>query len=78
MNDGLPDQSSTKGCGIVEGFHRDDLIAPILERRPGQRGEWLLPAEPPVKGQRVKVQVITDTGAWGILRGASMKSAPGS
>lgn len=55
-------------CGIVEGFHRDNLIESILARRPEQRGEWLLPGQPPADGQRVKVQVITED-AWGILTG---------
>ena len=69
MNNAPSDRGSTKGCGIVEGFHRDNLVALILERRPEQRGEWLLPGEPPLTGQRVKVQVITEAGAWGILTG---------
>ena len=68
MNDALPDHGSTKGCGIVQGFHRDDSVALILQRRPEQRDEWLKPGEPPVKGQRVKVQVMT-ADAWGILTG---------
>ncbi len=67
MDDALPDNGSI-GCGIVQGFHRDDSVALILQRRPEQRDEWLKPGAPPVKGQRVKVQVIT-ADAWGILTG---------
>ena len=59
---------TTTCCGIVEGFHRDDLTEHILARRPEQRGEWLVPGHPPLEGQRVKVQVITES-AWGILTG---------
>ena len=69
MPDSLPDHGSTIGCGIVEGFHRHTVVPQILKQRPDQRGGWLLPGEPPVTGQRVKVQVWMDTGAWGILTG---------
>lgn len=64
----MKDQGSI-GCGFVQGFHLHTIVPSILERRPQQRGEWLLPGEPPVVGQRVKVQVNTDTSAWGILTG---------
>jgi|GEM_PF-3725518 len=67
MNDAQSDHGSI-GCGIVQGFHRDDFIALILQRRPEQRDEWLRPGVPPVKGHRVKVQVTT-ADTWGILTG---------
>ncbi len=67
---------TTTCCGIVEGFHRDDLVRHILTRRPEQLGEWLAPGQPPAEGQRVKVQVMTD-GAWGILTGRITEAGAG-
>jgi hypothetical protein len=67
MNDARSSHDSI-GCGIVQGFHRDDSVALILQRRPSQRDEWLTPGDTPVKGQRVKVQVTT-ADTWGILTG---------
>lgn len=63
------DDLDSIGCGFVQGFHLHTIVPAIVERRPQQRGEWLLPGEPPVKGQLVKVQVNTDSAAWGILTG---------
>ncbi|AWM42201.1 hypothetical protein C1280_11690 [Gemmata obscuriglobus] len=64
-------------CGIVEGFHRDDLVAHILQVRPEQRGEWLLPGEPPAVRHRVKVQVWTEDGGWAILTGRVVEVGDG-
>lgn len=69
MNDSLPDHRTLIGCGIVDGFHKHTNVPLIVQMRPEQRGQWLLPGEPPVKGQRVKVQVWMETGDWGILTG---------
>lgn len=69
MSDTPPDHRSTMACGIVEGFHRDDLAAQILKFRPEQQGGWLVPGQPPIEGQRVKVQVWTEAGDWAILTG---------
>ena len=55
-------------CGIIEGFLRDDMVELILARHPEQRGEWFALGQPPAEGQRLKVQVITES-AWGILTG---------
>jgi hypothetical protein len=67
MNDALSDPGLI-GCGIVQGFHRDDSVALIRQQRPELPNEWLKPGEPSVKGQRVKVQVTT-AESWGILTG---------
>ena len=77
MSDAVPGRHSTMCCGIVEGFHRDDLVAHILQRRPEQRGEWLLPGEPPAERHRVKVQVWTEAGEWAILTGRVVEVGDG-
>ncbi len=63
------ESESAIGCGFVQGFHRDDMIEAILQLKPEQRGEWLHLGSPPVKGQRVKIQIWTSTGDWAILTG---------
>jgi len=55
-------------CGIIEGFLRDDGVKLFLARRPEQSGEWFVLGQPPVEGQKLKVQVFTES-AWGILTG---------
>ncbi len=75
MSDAPSDRGS-KGCGILEGFNQDDAVALVLERRPEQRGEWLVPGQPPAYGQRVKVQVIT-AATWGILTGRVIEVGDG-
>ena len=55
-------------CGIIEGFLRDDGVKLFLARRPEQRGEWFVLGQPPAEGQKLKVQVFTES-AWGILTG---------
>ncbi|AWM42200.1 hypothetical protein GobsT_46900 [Gemmata obscuriglobus] len=77
MSDAAPGNHPAMCCGIVEGFHRDDLVAPILQRRPEQRGEWLLSDEPPAVRHRVKVQVWTEDGGWAILTGRVVEVGDG-
>jgi hypothetical protein len=77
MSDTPSDHRSTMACGIVEGFHRDDLVTHILKHRPEQQGEWLVAGQPPVERQRVKVQVWTDAGEWGILTGRIIEIGDG-
>ncbi len=76
MSDAEPNRPKM-ACGIVEGFHRDDLVAHILKQRPQQHGEWLVSGQPPVLQQRVKVQVRTDSGEWAILTGRIIEIGDG-
>jgi hypothetical protein len=76
MSDAVPNRP-TMACGIVEGFHRDDLVAHVLKHRPHQHGEWLVSGQPPVLRQRVKVQVWTDSGEWAILTGRIIEIGDG-
>lgn len=64
-------------CGIVHGFHRDDMVKSILAKRPEEEGRWFLSGEPAALGQLVKIQVILDD-AWAILTGPITKVSDAS